>query len=182
MNWSKKKMGILLLSKCGKTWRKWIVAEIVNFNDFEFLLFLMVIKSLKSTTFPAKFLTFISYDLDGQLNKSAALWQLRVWLLFSLLVSFLLFGKMRKDVLQIRFYGKLGVVRILTSQRGFRRLSSIFFSVGIVRDIVPPIILLSTLDWNLLQSHLAWPRFYPLRVWFLNNVTLRWFDRFWWNR
>ena len=62
---------------------------------------------------------------------------------------------MRKDVLQIRFYGKLGVVRILTSQRGFRRLSSIFFSVGIVRDIVPAIILLSTLDWNLLQSHLA---------------------------
>ena len=59
---------------------------------------------------------------------------------------------MRKDVLQILFYGKLGVVRILTSQR---RLSSIFFSVGIVRDIVPPIILLSTLDWNLLQSHLA---------------------------
>ena len=68
-----KKNRIILLSKSGKNIKKMIVAEIVNFNDFEFLLFLMVIKSLKSTTFPAKFLTFISYDLDGQPNKSAAL-------------------------------------------------------------------------------------------------------------
>ena len=32
------------------------------------------------------------------------------------------------------------MVRVLTSQRGFTRPSSINFSLGIVRDIVPPII------------------------------------------
>ena len=36
--------------------------------------------------------------------------------------------------------GKLGVMRVVTSQGGLTRLSSIFFSVGKVRDIVPPVI------------------------------------------
>ena len=36
--------------------------------------------------------------------------------------------------------GKLGVMRVVTSQLGLTRPSSIFFSSGIVRDIVPPII------------------------------------------
>ena len=38
------------------------------------------------------------------------------------------------------FYGKLGVVRVLTSQWGFTRPSSICFSLGLVRDIVPLLI------------------------------------------
>ena len=37
--------------------------------------------------------------------------------------------------------GKLGVMRVETSQCGLTRPSSIFFSLGIVRDIVPPVIL-----------------------------------------
>ena len=41
---------------------------------------------------------------------------------------------------QILFYGKLGAVRVSSSQRGFTRPSAIYFSVGIVRDIVSPII------------------------------------------
>ena len=36
--------------------------------------------------------------------------------------------------------GKLGVMRVVTSQWGLSRPSSIFFSLGIVRGIVPPII------------------------------------------
>ena len=35
------------------------------------------------------------------------------------------------------FYGKLGVARMLTSQWGFARPSSIFFGLGVVRNIVP---------------------------------------------
>jgi len=35
------------------------------------------------------------------------------------------------------FYGKLGVVRVLTSQWGFTKPSSIYISLGTVRDIVP---------------------------------------------
>ena len=46
---------------------------------------------------------------------------------------------MKKNVFQIVFCGKLGVVRAFTSQWGFTRHSSINFSLGIVRDIVPPI-------------------------------------------
>ena len=46
----KKKIGILLVSKCGKTWLKSFVVKIVNFNDFKFPLLLLVIKSLKSAT------------------------------------------------------------------------------------------------------------------------------------
>ena len=45
-----------------------------------------------------------------------------------------------KEVFQILFYGKLGVVRVLTSQLGFTRPSSIYFSLGIVRNIVPLVI------------------------------------------
>ena len=33
--------------------------------------------------------------------------------------------------------GKLGVMRVVTGQRGLTRPSSIFFSMDIVRDIVP---------------------------------------------
>ena len=44
---------------------------------------------------------------------------------------------MKKNVFQIVFCGKLGVVRAFTSQWGFTRHSSINFSLGIVRDIVP---------------------------------------------
>ena len=36
--------------------------------------------------------------------------------------------------------GKLGVMRVVTSQGGLTRPSSIFFSLGIVRDVVPPVI------------------------------------------
>ena len=36
--------------------------------------------------------------------------------------------------------GKLGVMRVVTSQWGLTRPSSIFFSLGIVRDVVPPVI------------------------------------------
>ena len=46
----KKKIRILLVSKCGKIWLKWYVVKIVNFNDFKFPLFSVVIKSLKSAT------------------------------------------------------------------------------------------------------------------------------------
>ena len=46
----KKKIGILLVSKCGKTWLKSFVVKIVNFNDFKFPVFSVVIKSLKSAT------------------------------------------------------------------------------------------------------------------------------------
>ena len=56
------------------------------------------------------------------------------------------FGKIsfNKQIICIHnvFYGKLGVVRVLTSQWGFTRLSSIHFSLGIVRDIVPLFLLL----------------------------------------
>ena len=34
--------------------------------------------------------------------------------------------------------GKLGAMRVVTSQLGLTRPLSIFFSVGLVRDIVPP--------------------------------------------
>ena len=46
----KKKIGILLVSKCGKRWLKSFVVKIVNFNDFKFPVFSVVIKSLKSAT------------------------------------------------------------------------------------------------------------------------------------
>ena len=46
----KKKIGILLVSKCGERWLKSFVVKIVNFNDFKFPLLLVVIKSLKSAT------------------------------------------------------------------------------------------------------------------------------------
>ena len=49
------------------------------------------------------------------------------------------------------FYGKLGVVRVLTSQWGFTRPFSIYFSLSIVRDIDPPIIegiVLSGDEWG----------------------------------
>ena len=51
--------------------------------------------------------------------------------------SLFAFGLCWESVFQIQFYGKLGVVRVLTSQWGFTRPSSICFSLGIVRDIVP---------------------------------------------
>ena len=38
--------------------------------------------------------------------------------------------------------GKVGVMRVVTSQWGLTRSLSIFFSLGIVRDIVPHVILL----------------------------------------
>ena len=50
-------------------------------------------------------------------------------------------GLVLRHVFQILFYGKLGVVRVLTSQWGFTRPSSIYFNLGIVRDIVPLFIL-----------------------------------------
>ena len=40
----------------------------------------------------------------------------------------------------VKFNRELGVVRVLTSHLGFTRPSSIYFSLGRVRDIVPPII------------------------------------------
>ena len=43
-------------------------------------------------------------------------------------------------VFQILFYGKLGVTRVLNSQWGLTRPSSIYFSLSIVRDIVLPVI------------------------------------------
>ena len=42
---------------------------------------------------------------------------------------------MKKDVYMILFYGKQGVVRVLTSQGGFTRPYSIYFSLGRVRDV-----------------------------------------------
>ena len=54
-----------------------------------------------------------------------------------LLASGLLWGRLRKSVFQSIFYGELGVVRVLTSQGGFTRPSSIYFRLGIVRDIAP---------------------------------------------
>ena len=49
-------------------------------------------------------------------------------------------GKIEKECFSDSVFGKLGVVRVLTSQWGFTRPSSVNFSMGIVRDIVPPII------------------------------------------
>ena len=46
----KKKIGILLVSKCGKRWLKSFVVKIVNFNNFKFPLLSVVIKSLTSAT------------------------------------------------------------------------------------------------------------------------------------
>ena len=46
----------------------------------------------------------------------------------------------RKNVIQILCYGKLGVARVFSSQWKFTRPSSIYFSVGIARDIVPLVI------------------------------------------
>ena len=43
-------------------------------------------------------------------------------------------------LVQIMFYRKLGVVLLLTSQWVFTRPTSIFFSLGIVRDIAPLVI------------------------------------------
>ena len=53
--------------------------------------------------------------------------------------------KTRSDVCEVcvkpvLLNGKLGVMRVATSQWGFTRPSSIFFSLGVVRDIVPPVI------------------------------------------
>ena len=39
--------------------------------------------------------------------------------------------------------GKLGVICVVTSQRGLTRPSSMFLSVGIVGDIIPHVILWS---------------------------------------
>ena len=44
---------------------------------------------------------------------------------------------------------KLGVVLVVTSHLGLTRPSSIFFSFGIVRDIVPPVIFVLTLKTRL---------------------------------
>ena len=48
-----------------------------------------------------------------------------------------LFVHSSRNIFQILFFGKLGVVRVLSGQWGFTRPSSIYFSLGIVRDIVP---------------------------------------------
>ena len=45
--------------------------------------------------------------------------------------------RVRGNVIQILFYGKLGVMRVVTSQWGLTRPSSICVSLGIVRDVVP---------------------------------------------
>ena len=41
---------------------------------------------------------------------------------------------------QILLYRKLGVVRVFISNSGFTRLSSFYFGLGIVRDIIPLVI------------------------------------------
>ena len=54
--------------------------------------------------------------------------------------------------------GKLGVMRVVTSQWGLTRPSSTFFSSGIVRDIVPPITLtLIVTDTHSVIYHTLFP-------------------------
>ena len=53
--------------------------------------------------------------------------------------------------------GKLGVMRVVTSQWGLTSPSSIFFSLGLVRDIVPLIIINYIIAW--LQKYIYfWPK------------------------
>ena len=79
---------------------------------------------------------------------------------------------LRGNVFQILFYGKLGVVRILNSQWGFTRPSSIFFfSLGIVRDIVP-LFIYSHVERSISRAyHLHHKR---RRVWKWRICPFRW--------
>ena len=58
-----------------------------------------------------------------------------------LLVSSFVLGKTQKEYLYLfKFSMKLGVVRVLFSERRFTRPYFICFSLGIVRDTIPPVI------------------------------------------
>ena len=67
--------------------------------------------------------------------------------------------RVRGNVYQILFYGKLGVMRVVTSQWGLTRPFSIYFSLGIVRDVVPPIISQRNSFWLVFETFVSFFHF-----------------------
>ena len=63
---------------------------------------------------------------------------------------------LREVFFHILFYGRLGVVRVITSQWGFTRPLSIYFSLGLVRDTSQVMLYVFRCNWACIFCRIFW--------------------------